>query len=482
MSQPSRRSVMRSIGLGALGVSLWPAWARGSRVAAQERRIPLDEIASRVLAAQRSEVFDLAGELIAAGLSWRALEAGLFVAAVRAIRPDPPGSLSHAILETESVFQLAEKGPEDEAWLAVLFHLDDLKSSQERQADRFGWRLPQAPARRGWDAPRASSELRQSLERGEGDAADQAATALLHASDRTRVVELMWARAVGDLGGLGHKVIHAAHTERVLRRVGKAAEEPALRSLAIGLGVPSSGDAVQDVGASTELAALLPEDWMQGDARPDDSLALARAFLSASAASAREEALAALRAGVGATTVWDAVRLGACDLYARRPALLPVHPTTICNALAFIQRASSVERTRRVAVLQAVSWIPRLRDALVDRRRIPRDRIALDTLLAEPRDALSIEETFADPSPERVRAHLEQGGRPDAFVARLRTLLYRGVQQNHQIKYAAALLEDAGLGHPRWRSVLLAPALGYLPSSLSPELPFTGAHESCSGP
>ena len=47
----------------------------------------------------------------------------------------------------------------------------------------------------------------------------------------------------------------------------------------------------------------------------------------------------------------------------------------------------------------------------------------------------------------------------------MRSLLYRGVVQNHQIKFAAALFEDVRRSHPRWRSVLLAPAFGYLPGA-----------------
>ncbi len=218
-----------------------------------------------------------------------------------------------------------------------------------------------------------------------------------------------------------------------------------------------------DLMACRELAAQLPQSGREGEARPDDSLALAHSFLASTSGQAREEALNALKEGAGADTIWDAVRLSACDLFARRPSLLPVHPTTVCNALAHMSRTTHVEQTARVSLLQAVSTIPVMRDALAERGATPLDGGVLERSLEEPDGKLSLEEALEKPDPQNIRAYLKRAQDTGELTARMRSLLYRGCVQNHQVKYSAALFEDVRRCSPRWRSVLLAPAFGYLP-------------------
>jgi hypothetical protein len=205
------------------------------------------------------------------------------------------------------------------------------------------------------------------------------------------------------------------------------------------------------------------------------SLTLSRAFLAGNPAQARAKLLEALREGANAAIAWDAVRLAACELFARAPALLPVHATTVANSLYYIHRTAREDLTRNVALFQGASWIPRIREALASFANVPREGKALDELLGDPAVAPEktapepLSEVLVKPSPKRVLAYLAAGGDVDAFAAGVRTNLYRAVNQSHQPKYAAALLEDAAACHARWRPVLLAPAFGYLPSSAAPE-------------
>lgn len=467
MSALSRRDLVRSLGIGALAFSSARAWAGTAR---RRRRPPplraaeLEPIVEGLLRTPRAEVLDFAAAKLGAGLPWNELEAAVFLAAIRGVSSRPPGQLSHAFLVSESVFQLAEAGPPEERLLPVLFNLDDMKESQAGQRERRDWPLPPAPQGAYADAGAAQAELAAALAAWDGPRADRAVTGLLRLAGMDATFEALWPFVARDLGGLGHKAIFGAHAERTLRRIGAEHAEPVLRSLVYCLTQESRPEEVEDFAASREAARGFPAAWRAGEARPEASLALARVFLAGEPAEARAAAVAAVAEGLGAATVWDAVRLSACDLFARQPSLLPVHATTITNALHHVCRAARDETTCRSALLQAAAWIPRLRDALARHGGISPEHSVLDELLRAPQaPAPSLEEVFDDPTPARVRAHLEQGGSLEAFVARLRSSLYRAVDQDHQPKYAAALLEDVRAAHPRWRSVLLAPALGYLP-------------------
>ncbi len=491
MADISRRDLIRSVGAGALACAAGsafagPALGRGGRGRARVPRASrvgrashadVIELAQRIVRTPRAKCFDLAEERLRAGVDWRDLEAAIFLAGLYEISPRPPGSLLHAVLVVESVYQLAEASPEDERLLPVLFNLDDVKASQESDVDRADWTLPARPDVAATDRGAAGAELARALADFDGERADRAVTALFALGGEGDALEIAWAHVVGDLGSLGHKVIYAAQAERTLSRLEATAggtlahevAEPALRSLVWALTNPSPQRDVEDAGASREIAATLPDDWRDGAGDAERSLATARALLASDPAGARARLVEGLRAKLGIAAAWDAIRLAACDLFARGPGLLPVHPTTIANALHHVYRSSQVEATSRVALLQAAAWIPRLREALANQGRISRDELALDALLVEPGEGVpTLAETFAEPTPLHVRTHLEGGQPYDAFASHLRSHLFRGVAENHQAKYAAALLEDARLCHPRWRSVLLAPAFGYLPSARTP--------------
>jgi hypothetical protein len=440
----------------------------------------LEALAREILATPRGKVLDWAEGRLRQGLDWRDLEAAVFLAGVLEIEPRPVGFRLHAVLVVESVYQLAERSPARERLFPVLFNLDDVKASQGADAERGDWKLPKRPSVTLTNADAGRAELAAALEAIDGERADRAVTALLTSASLADVFEVLFRRAIGDFGHIGHKVIYAAHAERTLRRIGAAAAEPALRSLVYGLTDPSTASEREDFGESRELVKQLPAANPKAVAGPEMSLTLSRAFLAGSPAHARAKLLEALREGADAAVAWDAVRLAACELFARAPALLPVHATTVANSLYYIHRTAREDLTRSIALFQGASWIPRVRDALVSFANVPREGKALDELMDSPPMAPktvvpkeAAPEPLADllvkPNPKRVSAYLAAGGNLDAFEGGLRTNLYRAVNQSHQPKYAAAILEDAAACHPRWRPVLLAPAFGYLPSGAAAE-------------
>ena len=486
MTDLRRRDVLLSLGWGALALG-----AGGSRVAAWAqpragRGADLEPLVRKILRTPRAAVLELAEELVRSGVGWRELEAAIFLAAVREVRPRPPGSLSHAILLAEPVFQLAEAGPAGEELLPVLFHLDELKRSQERDAERGDWMLPLPPAASGdLGEEQARAELARALASFDGERADRAVTALFRRAGADATFAALWPAVVRDFGGLGHKAILGAHSASALARIGPEHGEPVVRALAWSLTEEFPRALLDDDDAAREAARGFPAAWRSGAEGPDASLALARALVAAGPAGAREAIVAAVADGLGARGAWDGVRLAACDLFARGPALLSVHPITVTAALFQVQRRAADELTRRAALLQAATWIPRVRDVLADNELFDPRSSALDELArpagdlarasADPQahpspsetpDELagSLDATFAAPSLARVRAHVERHG-PAAFSARLLAHLHRAATDSHQPKLAAALLGEARHVHPRWVPTLFSPALGYLPAA-----------------
>ncbi len=126
---------------------------------------------------------------------------------------------------------------------------------------------------------------------------------------------------------------------------------------------------------------------------------------------------AAFADGVGPETVWSGLRLFGSDLFARRSAAvrarhLPVHTVTETNAFDAARRRAGSEATRKLLVFQAAAWMSLLATAVAESG--PYD--ASDGILS-----------------------------PDLELARPPGLLdlLRGAEQDHQLKYAAAALEEA---------------------------------------
>jgi hypothetical protein len=473
-----RRELVRSIGLGVLGGIVLRATGRGStrpRTIAEE---DLEDIARRIVRMPRERIFDFAEALMKEGVGWEQLEAAIFLAGISEISPRPAGSLMHSVLVVESVYQLADASPESERFLPVLWNLDDVKASQDRDVSRADWSLSPPPAQRTRNRAAARAELERAFGDWDAERADQAVVDLVALDDLEEIFEIVWRQVIRDLGSLGHKVIYAAQAHRTIARIAPIHPrviQPALRSLAYSLTATSRPGDLDDHSGSVERSRTLPAPANSAEAVPGESLALAHVFVTGNPMEARTALATAWEAGASLSTAWDAVRLAACELFARGPGLLPVHPTTIANALHHIHRSSRDDETRRVALLQAAAWIPRLREALADNGRISRTESSMNALVKVPgkRDE-SLVEVLRAPTTDRVLACLWRGDRTESFATELRSNLYRAVDQNHQPKYAAALLEDVSLCHPRWRPVLLAPCLDYLPSARTPT---TAVHE-----
>ncbi len=472
----SRRDALLHLGLGTAGLLYLPPAVRAS---GRVRLDGLSDLADRIRRATRAETFDVAAAAIRAGAGHDTLLGAAFLAGVHDVRPRGVGGKLHCVMMIESAFQLAAGGTPEEAWLAALWSIDDFKRSQERDRQEEGdWVLPPRQPVSFASAGAARREFAAAMDAWDPERADRAITGLLPHLDHGALFELLWPYAARCYVDIGHKIIFCAQVERALRRLGWHHAEPALRSLIQGLlytGDDISGSETSVFERSRELARKLPGDWLGGREDPSASATLAKQLHGANPAQAQDLVVAALSDGLGPATVWDGLRLYACELFHRRPRSAarrhgPVHGVTEVNAFGHAFRTSNNDATRRLAILQAAAWLPLMRRDLVrffgelQPRGLDTLGVALDSALP------TIAESFEQPSPEAAFVLLEQ--QPEnatAFSAQMRHHLLRKAFQSHQYKYVAAIEEESALAHPRWRSRLLAPAVTYVPVPSDPE-------------
>jgi len=483
-----RRDILKRLGLGALGVCVSPL---RSSLAGETAPAPaadldgLEDLAVRIRKTPRADVLDLAAEARGAGADPTTLLGAVFLAGLTDIRPWHVGGKLHAVMMVESTFQLTEGQSERDAWLAVLWNLDDFKRSQARDIEDSGgdWVLPPRPDVAAPSEPAARSEFLAAMNAWDHERADRAIVALLPFHTRESLFELIWPLAARSFVNIGHKMIYAAQIERTLRRIDWKYAEPAMRSLVMALLFESSGRMTDAYSGSAEVIGSIPDGWLDGTERPERCMALLRVLRSTDRTKAQDLVVSAFRNGLGPNTVWDALRLRSAEVFyhrassdpRRREALLPVHAVTVTDAFGYAWRVSRNDGTRRLMVLQAAAWLDDLHAWLDDNDCIADDTLPLDKLAADEAEVPGTVDALLE-QPSAARAHALLEGQPELaapLVARLqRNLIYTAVE-HHQHKYAAAFAEEATLVNPRWASLILAPALPYLPASAEPSTEFT---------
>ncbi len=476
MQPLSRRDVLTSLGLGTAGL----LWSPG-RGAASPAAIELGDLASlaeRFRQTTRDGIFDVAEQAIRAGADYRTLLGAAFVAGVHDVRPRGVGGKLHCVMMVESAFQLTASCSAREAWLAALWSVDDFKNSQQRDIGEGDWVLPPRPEVSFNNEQQARREFRAAMETWDAERADRAIVGLLPFHDRQSLFEILWPFAARCFVDIGHKIIFCAQVERVLQRLGWQHAEPALRSLVNGLlyrsdSITGSEPGVFDHGR--KLAPRFPDRWLDGKEAPEQSEVLLKRLRDCDATAAQQLVVDAFADGLGPATVWDGLRLYASELFHRRPRSAarrhgPVHGVTEVNAFAYAARATRVESTRRLMILQAAGWLPLVRRGLV-KFFGAFEGPGLDALGATAdRDTARSEEIFEQLSPDAARLHLDrEPGRSTPFLAQLRDHLVHRAFQSHQYKYAAAIHQESALVNPRWASRILAPSITYVPTAADPK-------------
>jgi hypothetical protein len=438
----------------------------------------LGPLAEELRSCSRDQALEVAAKAIRGGASLPAMLAAIFQAGVHDVRPRHVGGKLHAVMIVESIFRLAAATDRRSAWLLALWNLDDFKRSQEIDRQEGDWVLPRRPSVSFASEAAARREFLAAMEAWDDERADRALVGLLPSHDLHSLFEILWPLAARSYVNIGHKMIYAAQTGRVLERLGRESAEPALRSLVNALLHQPSGREVDDFRHSQELAQALSERRRVIDQDPTHGKGLLAELRTLDPLAAQKRVAAALAEGVDAGTIWDALRAWASELFLRRlrsqpandrAALLPVHAVTVVNAFGYAWRTTRSEATRRLMILQASAWLPRLRDDLIQIVGLAPSSRVIDALGRGVDEKAAAEELLQDAAPDVVRVRLRDPLRVSAYQAELIGHLARKGVEAHQHKYAAAVFEESGLAHESWAPFLLACAVPYLPGKAEAE-------------
>jgi hypothetical protein len=414
-----------------------------------------------------------------AGLSYRDLMSGLFLAGIRNIKPRPVGFKFHAVMVIHSAHLLGQAASVDERLLPMLWALDNFKGSQAQDVKEGDWTLGKVDEGRVPGPEAARNAFAKAMDAWDAEAADVAAAGLCRSSGAAGAMEPFWRYAVRDQRNIGHKAIFAAQSWRTLQTIGWQHAEPVLRSLAFGM-LDLQGDSrpvpVGPYDANLERAGKIRADWQRGQPDPGATQSLLETIRTATPEAAALEAANLLDRGVAPDSLWDAVVLGGSELLIRVPGILSLHAVTSANALHYIYKSSGDDLTRRLALLQAVGWLPMFRGRVRAEGGIKID--ALEPIHPETAGDDAVAELFNDVSTDRTRAarktvgYLERGGSSDLVFAAARRMIFHKGRDSHDYKYGAAVWEECQLAaDPRWRTPLAAAVMAHVPGAKTADSP-----------
>jgi hypothetical protein len=485
-----RRRFLQSataLGLGA-GLGNWTSLRAITPASAAEMSIGPDAVRFRpeiepvvrwIEETDRDRIFDEAVARLKAGLSYHDLLAGLFLAGIRNIQPRPVGFKFHAVLVINSAHILGQSAATHDRLLPLFWALDNFKGSQAQDIKEGDWTLDTVDEAHLPSPSRAKAAFVKAMDDWDVDAADVAVAALCRSAGAAEVMEAFWRVGVRDQRNIGHKAIFTAQCWRTLQAIGWQHAEPVLRSLAYGL-LDLQGDKhrapVGPYEANLDNAGKIRGDWQVGRPDPDATRALLETIRHAEPEAASAAVVPLLNKGVAPESLWDAVVLAGSELMLRSPGIISLHAMTSSNALHYIFRVSGDDTTRRLALLQAVGWMPLYRN-----RARPPETLAIDALepiRPEGSGEEAVGDIFATVNSSRADAarktigYLADGGSSDAIFAAARRMIFHKGTDSHDYKYGAAAWEEFLLASdPKWQAPLTAAIMSHLPGASTPESP-----------
>ena len=482
----ARREVLRELGGSVVSGSLaWQALqslvpARADELTVTPNTVQfrpeMEEVVQWIEKTPREQILQRTVERLKNGLSYRQLVGGLFLAGIRNIKPRPVGFKFHAVMAIGAAHQLSLDAAQADRLIPFFWALDNFKASQAEDVKEGDWSLARVKEAAVPSASQSRRQFIDAMDRWDEEAADTAIAGLCRSAGATEVMELLWPYAIRDWQNIGHKAIFAAGAWRTLELIGWEHAEPVLRSLVFGLLTGGPSDSAIPYDHNLELADQIREDWAAGQPDPMVTTSLLQTLRQATPKEAASSVVAHLNRGVAASSLWDGILLAASELLMRQQAIVPLHATTATNALFYTFRQSGKDSTRRLALLQAASWIALFRDGTRSRGGFP-DKPNIDEF--QPADAApaNIESVFDDLQQDRVHAAAQTlafgraGGNTAKFFDAARHLIFTKGTDAHDFKFAASAFEDFSHASPAVRPQLLAASVYYLKGTREPDSP-----------
>ncbi len=424
----------------------------------------------------REKLLETVAVKVRGGTSYQQLLSAVMLAGVRGIKPRPVGFQFHAVLVINSAHLASLAAADQDRWLPLFWALDNFKVSQATNAKQnAGWMMPPLDEAKVPSADAARKRFTEAMDNWDVEAADVAVAALARTAGAAEVFELFSRYGCRDFRDIGHKAIFVANSWRTLQTIGWRHAEPVLRSLAFALlehgnePNPAKSDLDADRPGRENLKRLADIGPL-ARVRPRSMEATAdllAALRKATSSEAAAQAAALLKAPIDPASVWDAVFLGAGELLMRQPGIVGIHCLTSANALHFAYQTSANDDTRKLALLQAVSFLPLFREAMAKRGKLADLRIdGLEKSEAKVDAKEAVEDVFAEAGKDRLAAARKALALLDAdqtkaepLMAAARRLVFAKGRDSHDYKFSSAVLEDYYAVSPTWRPMFLASAL-----------------------
>ena len=182
----------------------------------------------------------------------------------------------------------------------------------------------------------------------------------------------------------------------------------------------------------------------------------------------------------GATTraLWEGLLLGAGELLMRAPGIIGLHTLTTLNALHFAHQNVANADTPKLLLLQAGSFLPMFREAIIVRDKKMGDAKIDDLQPREEQARFGVADVYKDVGNNRATAartamtylKANPNGVKELTDEGRRLIFMKGTDA-HDYKFSTAVLEDLEAISPAWRDRFLAASLFWMKGSEVPDSP-----------
>ena len=433
----------------------------------------MDRLVGLIRKTPKERCIQVFADELKSGLSYQQFLGALFLAGLETRDP-------HQVAQVYAAHRTSHEAPVEERLLPLFWVLDRIKQEHEFGAVPAKAELKaakiQAPAN-------AAERLREALLKSDKEGAQEAAMALAQIHGPRHVMERLWEFAGRNLGGnLGHVAIALANSMRTLDTMGWQHADLGLKYVA-GYVAGYEGDKTYAENLELSRQAKLPKDWTNAHGDRVATLDLYNVLREGNASGAAELAYQQLTRGkIKAAAVWDAISLAAADSIFRFRTGgeviggVQVHAVTTTNALRFGFELSSEPQTKLLLLLQAAGvtadfFVGRskregnLRNLnVIELRRSEGRQPKIEQVFAGlPRKAVGYNQqspSEREASDAACRMAFDFMSSPAAQAEFMRTargfLCRKASLDPHDVKFPAAMFEDAGRVSAEWRPYLLA--------------------------
>lgn len=413
---------------------------------------------------------------VKAGLSYRQFLTVLFLAAVE--NGDP-----HQVAQVYGAHRISSDARVEERLLPLFWVLNRVKQESETGAavkpalKPFNGELP--------GADRAARIFHEAMLKSDKAEAERAALALARDRGARHVLHRLWEFAGRNLGGnLGHPAIALANSLRALEVMGWQHSEVALRYVTRYIaGYKGDKTYAPNLERVKQTLSRLPVDWTGADGNRSATLELYQLLRAGNADESCDLICSQLLSKkVKAGSVWDAISLAAADTVFRHKAgggMLgaQIHSVTTTNALRYGFNLVDDPPAKLVNLLQAAGVICDFYVRHVSKEGNLRDINLLDLKSSAGKTVGTIRDVF-ELLPFKARDYLKENAGERAasdqacrmafdllshasnhatFMQTARSFLcVKASLDPHDIKFPAAVFEDAYSVSAEWRPYLLA--------------------------